>query len=408
MLKELKQLQYGIYDDAAMGSNGAKKKYVSLSQHLEAMARKGDISESLLKLDERPVNSQGRALSATEQLLAHSGVTLGGLGASSVGVFIRGSTDYVAGAEVLFPALMQEVYERKFLGQHGVGLSSKPSTSDDPIFTRAMRAGFINDQKQAPLNQITIDDLVSLTSGIDGDGYRSAILSDDVNDSKYDFSRVAERAEMPVATLDLATQNIDIFKYGRRVNASYEVLRRMTINKLAILLERIASRQKMRELNVAIAVAVNGDGNGNAATSISGPNTIAGLDNWTIDLAYDDSATINMAMANKAVVKTTRALRYPAGGGYPTPDQLAMFNGAGFTLPDSTPLKLVPKTSILANVNALVGFDTNEGLERVVENGSQIEETWRFITNQTRDFVMSINIGFAKMYPRSFKRYDIV
>ncbi len=405
MLKELKQLSMGIYDDAAVKANGDTSRYVSLSQHLMGMARKGEIAGHLIR--EKAVNSQGRELTAVEQLLAHSGVKLGGLNASSMGVFVKGSKDYVAGAEILFPAFMQETFESKFLGQHGVGMSSKRAEHDDPVFRRAMRAGFIDDVKTVPTNQLTLEDIITITSGIDGTGYTAAILKDDANSDKWDFSRVAEGAELPVATIELGKQSIDVYKYGRRVNATYEVLRRMSINKVAILLTRIANRQRLRELNAALLVAVNGDGNGNGATSTSGPNTIVGLDNYAIDLAYDESATINMAAANKAVVKETRALRYPANGGYPLPDQLGMFDGPGYTLPDGTPLKLVPKTSIMANMATILGFDTNQGLERVVENGSQIEESAKFITNQTANFTMSINVGHAKPFPRSFYRYDI-
>lgn len=406
IVQSIQELDFGVYQDARAAA-GHEKSYINLSNHLEQMAAKGGISEELYRDPATlPLNSQGRKPSAVEQLLAHSGIRLGGLNASSAAVFFKGSERYVKGAEVLFPAFAQETFERAFLGQHSIGFTTRQATEGDSVYTLEF-SGQVRDQRtQFQAIQLQLADLVSFQTGIDGDGYRVAKINADQTGERLRYSRVAERAELPVYVIELSKQTIFVYKYGGRVNTSYEALRRMRIDKLALLLQRMAYEEQQRLLDEALEVGLNGDGNANAALDTAGPAayTAQKLDEWALDVAYNDQLSFNMAAANLVETKAVSALRYPGADEVLTPDMVAMYANQGRALPDGTPLKLAPKTSLLAGLDVILAWDRARALEQVVENGSQIEETQRFITNQTQDWTMSINTGFAKPFDNAFQK----
>jgi hypothetical protein len=72
-------------------------------------------------------------------------------------------------------------------------------------------------------------------------------------------------------------------------------------------------------------------------------------------------------------------------------------------MPDGSPLRLAPKGSLIEGSKTLLAWNTSRGLEQVIENGSQIQEQDRMITNQTQELTMSINIGYGKPYDNSFQ-----
>src|SRR5690606_18187285 len=109
--------------------------------------------------------------------------------------------------------------------------------------------------------------LIAVRTPVDADTYRSIYL--DMSDvSTFRMKRTAEGAEIPGAKLLTQEHTIDLHKYGVRLEASYEVVRRMRIDMLQIHLGQIALRTALDKQAQALAVIVNGDGNNNAAPSV--------------------------------------------------------------------------------------------------------------------------------------------
>ena len=401
MIKNIEQLGAGIYADAKRSDAAHGLRYTNLNAHLLAMAEQGDFEDGLIRED---LLAQG--VSPVRQLLAHSGVRLGGLRASSCGAFFRQASDYVPGADVLLPALAQEMFESALgLQANDLSFQTRPGVAGDTVYATEIRP-FVDQRLQIPENTVSVEDLVSVTFGIDGDSYKTAQVKQNQRGPQNEFGRVAEAAEFPLYSITTSDRIVRVYKYGGRINWSYEVARRMRINQLQILLTELAFAEDVRRRKAALEVAVNGDGNGNGvmlSPTVPAAYSIQNIDEFGMDTAYNSSLGLNMYAGDLTEVKNVRALRYnPNGQVVLNPDQLAMYS-AMYQMPDGSPLKLSPKGSILDGSKLLLGWNTARGLEQVIENGSQIEETEKIIANQTNQMVMSINIGYGKPYDNSFQ-----
>lgn len=406
MIKNLAQLSVGLYADAAKAQSTHGLHFVSVGDYLLELFEKGEIEAGLIT--EEAIKA---GISPVRQMLAHSGVILGGMNASTMAVFDRTSPEYVKGAENLLPALMMEMY-MEAMGLPTSNLQAADSFSVTPNSTSSslyplQERGMVDQRLEQPAGVLTIDEIVSLRTGVDGDGYRSAQIKNDQRGSQNEWGRVAPGADLPLYTLELAERAVRVYKYGGKIRLPYEAMRRMKINVLQMLLQEMAFSNDIWRVKNALEVAVNGDGNGNGynLSSVTPTNwNIQELDEWAIDVANDASLGMNRVVADAADVKLIRALRYPAANTVLTPDQLAMYsNGLAYQMPDGTPLRLAPKGSILAGSKTAMGWNTARALEEVVENGSQIQEMARNIENQTHIQTMSINIGHTKPFDNSFQ-----
>lgn len=402
-IKQIKDFEAGIFENAAKTSASHGMAYVDMNAHLLAMAESGDIAEGLIREE-----WVAAGITPVRQLLAGSGIILGGLNASTCDVFFRGNANSVKGADVLFPILLQEMFEKSLGISAGAGdltLTSRPGTAGDSIYPLEMRPA-VDQRLPYPENTVTIDDLVSMTTGISGDGYKAAQITR--VDGATTMGRVAEGADLPLYEIKLGDNTIRVYKYGARAKITYETIRRQRINQLEILMQNMAYDEDIRRVLAALDVARNGDGNGNAAvtTNASGAWTIQSLDEFGMEVAYSSRLGLNRYVGDLAEVKAARALRYaPTGVATLSPDQLAMYSGVGYQMPDGSPLKLAPKGSLLDGSKTLLGWNAARALEQVIENGSQIQEQAKNITNQTQEFTVSINIGYAKPYANSFQAF---
>lgn len=398
MIQRLNQLTAELVQDATRsGPDG--RTFVDVNAHLMDLYQAGDIQEGLMRED-----ATRAGISPVQQILAHSGIRLSGLHAHTLDVFADdgGRDTTFSGATVLFPALAQEWLYGGLGMQASDGFTSSPSTAGDTVYPTEIRT-LVDQRDDVSRRVITLEELVSISFGISGDQYKTAIIKK-VDSRDFEASRVVEGTEPPLYTIETADRTVAFYKYGTRIKATYEAMRRWRIDKVQLLLSEMTKAEKRRLIKEALNVAVNGDGNGNGAIISPDPATITaqGLDEWLMDMAYGDNADINRVVGDLASVKKIRALRYPQPGQAMTPDQYAMYGGADYTMPDGTPLRLALKGSVLDNAKVLLGFNTGRALEQVIENGSQIQETQRWINNQTQEWVQTINTGFGKPYEDSF------
>jgi hypothetical protein len=346
-------------------------------------------------LEELSPTQKGDELDAFERLMLEAG--------------IRTQSDPVAG---YFARNWRKVshgmsqHRATFLSSDGIAGSFERPYSD------AM--GIRPSQRIAPA--IPLSELVSMTTAISGDTYRSYYLTYDAAAlRKY---RVGETADIPVATLAGSEHTMRLKKYARALRASYEDLRRMRVDKLAFYIQWMALQSEIDKVAAALTVIINGDGNSSTTPTTHNLTTLdpaatAGTLTFKAWLAF------KMKFSQPYILTTALMTEAVAL-------QLAMLNtGSG-----NVPLVTIPGGqgalgTGLAPINQfadavrygwtseaptlkIVGWDNRfSGVERVTEIGSEISEMERYILNQTQVMTMSEVEGYGILDPVGARILDV-
>lgn len=284
--------------------------------------------------------------------------------------------------------------------QRGAYLSTdNPANSWDRPYADAAQARW--DFQLAPA--IPLSELVAITTPIEGQDYRSFYMVYDATQLRA--FRVGETAEIPVAKLTDAEHTIRLKKYGRGLLASYEQLRRMRVDKLALQIGYMAVQSEMDKVAAALAILVAGDGNSTPTTAATNYNlttldtdATAGtltLKGWlSYKLKFTNPYVLTTALMTEATALQLALLNV---GNANVP--LANFNAGGM-VQSLTPINTTSdgvRYGWTSDAPALtiVGFDRRFALERLTEIGGQIDEMERFITNQTQLMTMTEVEGYA-------------
>lgn len=248
---------------------------------------------------------------------------------------------------------------------------------------------------------IPLSELVATTTPIDGQDYRTFYMN--FSAASVRQFRLGETADIPIATLADAERTIQLKKYGRGLRASYEQMRRMRVDKLAMHIQMMAVQAEIDKVAAAITILINGDGNtGTAATNYNlttlDSSTSAGVltvKGWlAFKLKFANPYTITTALMQEADALKLALLNV---GSANVPLMSANLGGMVQSL---TPINATSDgvrygwTSD-ASANVIVGFDRRFALENLVEIGGAVDEMERFITNQTQVLTMTEVQGFA-------------
>jgi hypothetical protein len=410
-INKLNDFEVGIYANArefAKERNmvfGAK----AFDNYLDKLAGTGDISGDVLPDPEERKKVAGKPVSALQAIFAKAGVKITGRDSSSAGVFFSKDATHVDGMDVLFGAFVTAIYDdwmNKPAITGGGTYFTETGSDGDLIFPTVIRDTFRDfaQKQERMLLKLMLSDIVSFTTGITGDAYKAGYIdysADDDNEPR----RVAEGADLPLYQMVTGENAVKIHKYGGRVKASYEMLRRQRINKVVRTIQGIARREEWRKLKAAIAVGLNGDGNSNAALNAnSGASSwnLQDFTDWAIDVAYGYDEDISIVVTDSTEAKSISALKQAASNLALTPEQLGMYRMGELVLPTGIPMKIGPSGSAMDSSTKIMGWNQLNGLEQIVENGSLISEAERFTTNQTEQFTISENVGYAKPDLASF------
>jgi hypothetical protein len=264
--------------------------------------------------------------------------------------------------------------------------------------------------------------LLATTTPIDGNAYR-AIYCDNSDENKKASKkvRVTEAADLPKSRLKTRETSIKIWKYGRQIEASYEVIRRMRIDLLSIHVRRIGEQTAQDEVDDVLGIIANGDGNANtsapvlkAKTDLDSAATSGKLskDAWLRFLLRFYPYQCNTVVASEDGLLQVLDILYPNDS-----SQMMDFllKGMAITAKVDLPQQLWTNVTLLYNPNvpkvnthvALYGLDNRYAIEKVMETGSDIQEADKFITNQTQVLTISENSGFAKMFNDANKILEI-
>lgn len=351
---------------------------IALNRDMYKQAREQEMTLSQL-LERLDPTTEGSKLTAYERLLKEHGIVTQsiaskGIIASSVDAFYR--TD---DSKVLFPEF--------------IGMTLRESMIADSILPY----------------------LVGMTTPISGNAYRTVYCKNTAANKKAaQKKRVTEAAELPKSRLVTAENTTKIYKYGTAIEASYEVIRRMRIDMLAVHVRRIGQQGANDQVIDILDIIKDGDGNDNAATVYK---------NKTLDTAatagtLSQNALIsfllkfypykcNTMVANEAGLLQVLSLLFPAStashlvallvGGMALPTRVQMPQGlfAEFVL------LYDPQVETINAHPAIYGLDQRYAIEKVQEIGSDIQEADQFIMNQTQVLTISENAGFDKIFPEA-------
>ena len=249
-------------------------------------------------------------------------------------------------------------------------------------------------------NELKLDDLIANTQFIDGNEYTP--LSADDSGEEEELYRVGEMGEFPTTTITLAEKTIRLIKVGRRLKASYEVLRRMQINLLALHLQIIGLKMQRAMTKWALDIFINGDGNSNPAptqnTATSGTLDYNDLVDFEVDMAdtgFEKTHQCGYKDVVKTILKMTEFKDVVAGFNFQATGNLV------------TPFGDILRWHPNSPANKLLGWDQKAHLELVKEKGAQLVEAGKVIEKQFEKTIISDVLGVSKIFTNAGRILNI-
>ena len=336
--------------------------------------------------------------------------------AMTLSMFLEGLDPSPEGGKLdAFERLMQEA---------GIVTSNIPEKN---IFSSKVEAFYRTDENkllfpeyiartlvQAMVQYPVFQYLVAARTMIDSNVYKAGYLDlDDAKNKKAtQMRRVTEAAELPIAKLKLGESAINIYKYGRAIEASYEALRRMSIEVFNIHLQEIGVQAADNKVAEILSIIKDGDGNNNAATSYKASDLDSSFTSaltrtaWIKFLLKFYPRACNTVVSNEDGLLQILEVLYPASASAGLMDELL---NKGLNVSVSLPQGFVSNITLLYSPHvekidgnvAIYGLNRESAIEEIVEVGSTINEVDKFIKNQTEIMTISENSGFRKILKNS-------
>lgn len=257
---------------------------------------------------------------------------------------------------------------------------------------------------------IPVRELIAANTGINAGTYQAYYLTTPTAANATRQYRVAELAEIPMATLTGGDHTIKLKKVGRGLERSYEAMRRQPIDKVAIWIQYLAAQAEADKLTAIIDVLVSGDGNSNTAATnhnlgaldtaaVAGTLTLKG---W---LAYKMKFTNPMSLTHILVqeaVALQLALLNTGNANVPLVNVQAQAGFGSLTAinPQLRDAVAMGWTSSAPTLK-IVGFDRRLALERVYEIGGNIQEVERYASHQGEALFLTETEAFCCFMPGS-------
>lgn len=268
-------------------------------------------------------------------------------------------------------------------------------------------ASSIRTQQIAPA--IPLQTLIAVTTPIDTNVYR-AVYIEDIPANQKRMVRVGETGEIPRVTLQTAERDVTLYKYGRAIESSYEVLRRQRLDRVAVQIALMAVQVENDKVDTVMDVIVNGDGNPGTAAPTTNLTTLdpgatannPRLESWiAAKMLFKNPYHARVLLGQQAAI--TKAMLINTGTANVPLVVIAQWLGiGGFTVLNQT-LGDNVGYGVLDNApaNRWVLIDDRFAIERIYEIGATITEMEKFATKQTEVLVLSEVEGYAKLDKRA-------
>lgn len=307
---------------------------------------------------------------------------------------------------------------REDYGQ-GILLQAAAETFTTYPGTRALFPAVIDNVLQWKYRQDQIENVAALVSQsrtVNGNEMITTVVDDKAEDYQQ-TGVIAEGAEIPVRSLRTTEKGVKFYKFGGGMEFTYEFERRASLDLITPYASRMQREVEIGQTAIATAMLLNGDGVQGAAPNVNAadlaatfpasgrPTTAAGRINWEVLLKWlvtraQAGVPIDTIAGNWDMhLEWLRMFATPtANAGIP---QMQILANAGVQVAMENPrlpLNLNFALSSTAPANKLIGFIKAETLEELVENGSDIEESTRAITNQRVRYVKTTNKGYRMIF----------
>lgn len=256
--------------------------------------------------------------------------------------------------------------------------------------------------------------LIAARTPIDSNVYKAAYLdlNDAANKKATEMRRVTEAADLPLAKLKLGETAITLYKFGRAIEASYEALRRMSIELFNIHIQKIGAHAADNKVAEILTIIKDGDGNSNAATIYKAKDLDSAFTAALTRTAWIKFLLKFYPYSCDTVVSDEDGLIQVLEVLYPKADVAAKMDellAGGLQVSVNLPQNLIANVTLLysphvakvSTKTVLYGLNRGTAVEEIFEVGSTISEADKFIRNQTQIMTVSENSGFRKIFSDS-------
>jgi hypothetical protein len=286
--------------------------------------------------------------------------------------------------------------------------------SDSPASSMLFPEFINRTVRSALLEPSLLDELVAITTLVDGAVYQSFRITDDPAQARK--QRVTETAEPRRVTITGAEEINRLYKFGVIIAGSYEVFRRMEIDLFAFHLARIAQQNDLDKAAVALDTLINGDGNaGSAATSYRHQADLAGSAASPLEFKPYIRFLAKFRMPYRATTifgqegPVIDLLTLSVGNSnIPLMSWSALQGGiGGVSLPRFSQVN--PRVFVHDDSPAskLVAVDRARGLQLLMEVGADLTEVDKIVQKQLNEIVISDVSGFAILDPKATRILDL-
>jgi hypothetical protein len=261
---------------------------------------------------------------------------------------------------------------------------------------------------------IPLSELIAFNTGISQRVYQAFYLTNDAENQR--MKRVAEAGEIPTAKLVGGNHMIQLHKYGRKLETSYEVLRQMPIDLVAFQIQRMAVQAEADKVSTIVSILVSGDGNANTAGTVYNltaldPAATAGtltLKGWlAFKMLFANPYMMTTALAQTGVVLSMQLLN-TGSANVPLFFISAMGGYGGFRainpgLADNVAVGWTADAPALE----IVALDKRFAVERVYEIGASIQEVEKWAARQVEYFIMTETEAYDILDPAAVKILNV-
>lgn len=295
------------------------------------------------------------------------------------------------------------------LAQAGDTFKSYPGTRIlfQPVIDEVLRFSTRQDQIER------IDAIVGSSRTVSGIEMVSIVAESD-KDAEGTWT-IAEGANIPVRKIKTTEQAVKWWKHGSGYEFTYEFDRRASIDVLTPYAARIARRLELSKVRAATSILINGDGVHGAAPVVyqadlmkeidaAAENTENKIDyaaflKWLLSMAKKGTA-IDTVLGNYDTYLMWMMLFTPTMSGNRSAAE-AVAAAGGPNLSASIPGLFVPVKFAVSSAmpdKQLLGFIKAETLQELIEEGSQISESERYIRSQRVIFVKTETTGYKLIF----------
>lgn len=299
-------------------------------------------------------------------------------------------------------ALNAVLRERKIRRSDSVEKAFFASENDSALFPVFLATQIIAGQLAGSL----VPRLAATEERIDSGIAEKITMNETEGDRQLKFT--GEGATLPKTKLSRAEGQVQVFKYGRVLEWTYETARRMKLDIISLFLQRMGIQMGIDETDDLIEVLIAGDG-----TSGSGVTDTDAEVSGTLD--YDELIRIFQAFPKgyrmtDAVINDTNIRTILNLPEFKDPLIQLRFQENGiddsFPILGATAHRWTSANATSFSTDRILAVDRRFAIKVLVE-GDMMDESDRIIDKQINQRAMSYNKGFMKLDNNSTQCLDI-